>query len=39
MYSLLANETAESLRTFLVSERPEITPNWWTANIIPSLSF
>lgn len=39
MYSLLANDTAESLRTFLSSILPEISPNWWSANVISSLSF
>jgi len=39
MYSLLANDTAESLRVFLSSILPEISPNWWSANVISSLSF
>ena len=39
MHSLLANDTAESLRNFLSSILPEISPNWWSANVISSLSF
>lgn len=39
MFSLLANETAESLRTFLASVLPDIFPNWWDSTVIPALSF
>jgi hypothetical protein len=39
MFSLLGNETAESLRDFLSSVLPETSPNWWGNLVIPSLSF
>lgn len=39
MFSLLANEAAESLRDFLTAVLPEISTNWWGAQVLPSLSF
>ena len=39
MFSLLSNETAESLRGFLTPVLPEISMNWWSANVISALSF
>lgn len=39
MYSLLVNETAESLRSFHASVLPEITPDWWSANVISALLY
>lgn len=39
MFTLLANETAESLRTFLASVLPDISPDWWNSTVISALSF
>lgn len=39
MYSLLANDTAESLRLFLSQALPEIEADWWNRFVTPSLSF
>ena len=39
MYSLLANDTAESLRLFLSQALPEIEADWWNQFVTPSLSF
>ena len=39
MFSLLSIETAESLRAFLIPVLTEISSNWWSANVIPALSF
>lgn len=39
MFSLLSNETAESVRSFLNSVLPEVSTDWWSANVLPSLSF
>lgn len=39
MFSLLANETAEALRSFFVSVAPENSENWWNSTVIPTLSF
>ncbi len=39
MFSLLSNETAESVRSFLNSVLPEVSTDWWSSNVVPSLSF
>ena len=39
MFSLLANDTAESVRDFLTSVLPEISPSWWSTQVLPTLSF
>lgn len=39
MYSLLANDTAESLRSYLLQVLPEIDHDWWNKLVTPSLSF
>ncbi|MBV5340807.1 MAG: DEAD/DEAH box helicase family protein [Deltaproteobacteria bacterium] len=39
MFSLLSNETAESVRSFLNSVLPEVSTDWWSSNVTPSLSF
>src|SRR5665647_101737 len=39
MFSLLSNETAESLRAFLGPVLTEISANWWSSNVISTLSF
>lgn len=39
MFALLSNETAESLRAFLGPVLTEIFDSWWSANVIPALSF
>jgi hypothetical protein len=39
MFALLSNETAESLRAFLGPVLTEISDSWWSANVIPALSF
>jgi len=39
MLSLLSNETAESVRSFLNLVLPEVSTDWWISNVTPSLSF
>jgi len=39
MHSLLANDTADSLRHYLFQVLPEIDKDWWTKLVTPSLSF
>jgi hypothetical protein len=39
MFSILANETAETLRSFLASVVPEVSEEWWNNTVIPALSF
>jgi superfamily II DNA or RNA helicase len=39
MYSLLSNETAEALRSFLHSVVPEISDDWWNRTVISALTF
>ena len=39
MFSLLSNETSESVRSFLNTVLPEVSSDWWCSNVVPSLSF
>ena len=39
MFSILANDASDSLRSFLASVLPEVSDNWWCSHIMPSLSF
>lgn len=39
MFALLSNETAESLRAFLGPVLSEISDSWWSATVVPALSF
>lgn len=39
MFSLLSNDASESVRSFLNSVLPEVSTDWWSSSVVPSLSF